>query len=569
MEKVLYFREQLAAHGSVRDFEVELCAKSGEILIVLLQADMVEIGGEPHIVAAGVDITARHRAQAELQRTHERLRQSEELFSKAFRANPALVTITRLADGTLVGINEAFLRATGYIEAEVLGRTSNDLGLHAAPGQRERFVGEITARGSIREIEFMIRTKGGDVRTLLVSGERTDIDGTPHVLTVGLDITERKRADAKLRENELKLRENEARISTAFHASPALMTIARLSDGGYVEVNDAFVRWLGVERERILGRSWQDFAMWEDLAAGERFFAELMRTRSVRNVECPLRRRDGENCILQVSADIIEINREPHILGFALDITQRKRAEAEQQQALAKERELSQLKTDFVSLVSHEFRTPLEVIMSSVDNLDRYHDRLPAGRRHELLRTINKSVRRMAGMMEEVLFLGRLDSERAEFKPAGLDLATLCQRVCDEMQSATNGRCPIALHIDGGLAGACGDEAVLRHILTNLLSNAVKYSEPGQPAELVVRREYDTAVFDVIDHGRGIPLADQKRLFEAFHRGSNVRQVPGTGLGLLIVRRCVELHGGTIRFESVEGRGTTFMVRLPLFAAAP
>jgi PAS domain S-box-containing protein len=315
-QKIQYFREQLDAQGMVRDFEVELCTKSGEILIVLLQADMVEIGGEPHVVAAGVDITARHRAQAELQRTHERLRQSEELFSKAFRANPALVTITRLADGTLAGVNEAFLRATGYTEAEVLGRTANDLGLHAAPGQRERFVGEITARGSIREVEFVIRTKGGDVRTLLVSGERTDIEGTPHVLTVGLDITERKRADAKLRENELKLRENEARISTAFHASPALMTIARLSDGGYVEVNDAFVRWLGVEREKILGRSWQEFAFWEDPAAGERFFAELMRTRSVRNVECPLRRRDGETRVLQVSADIIEINREPHILGL-------------------------------------------------------------------------------------------------------------------------------------------------------------------------------------------------------------------------------------------------------------
>jgi signal transduction histidine kinase len=105
----------------------------------------------------------------------------------------------------------------------------------------------------------------------------------------------------------------------------------------------------------------------------------------------------------------------------------------------------------------------------------------------------------------------------------------------------------------------------LRHIFTNLLSNAVKYSPPDQRVDFVVQREGDNAICRVTDRGCGIPEADQKRLFQAFHRGSNVRQIPGTGLGLLIVQRCVALHGGEIQFESIEGQGTTFAVRIPLF----
>ncbi|MCI0535018.1 MAG: ATP-binding protein [Verrucomicrobiales bacterium] len=236
---------------------------------------------------------------------------------------------------------------------------------------------------------------------------------------------------------------------------------------------------------------------------------------------------------------------------------------------LARERELSELKSEFVSLVSHEFRTPLEIIMSSVDNLERYHDRLPEEKRQQLLRTVNKSVRRMAGMMEEVLVLGRLETDRMTFKPAPFDLRSFCQRVCDEIESATSKRCPIEFQMNSTPQGANGDESLLRHIFTNLLSNAVKYSPVDKRVEFTIHRAEENAICRVADHGCGIPEADQKRLFQAFHRGSNVRQIPGTGLGLLIVQRCVALHGGEIQFESVEDEGTIFTVRLPLFTHNP
>lgn len=232
---------------------------------------------------------------------------------------------------------------------------------------------------------------------------------------------------------------------------------------------------------------------------------------------------------------------------------------------LARERELRELKSNFVSLVSHEFRTPLEVIMSSADNLQRYHDRLPPEKREHLLRTINKSVRHMSGMMEEVLVLGRLETDGISFKPAPIAFRAFCQRVCDEIESATGKRSPIHLDMDGTPDDATGDESLLRHIFTNLLSNAVKYSPPDERVEFAIHRESNDAICRFRDRGCGIPEADQKRLFQAFHRGSNVGQIPGTGLGLLIVQRCVELHAGKLRFESTEARGTTFTVTLPLF----
>jgi signal transduction histidine kinase len=246
-------------------------------------------------------------------------------------------------------------------------------------------------------------------------------------------------------------------------------------------------------------------------------------------------------------------------------------AELASQQAreLAAERELNELKSRFVSMVSHEFRTPLGITMSAVELLRNYADRLPPDKLKELLGDIYSSTLRMSGLMEQVLLLGRVEAGKMNFQRAPLDLAGLGDKLVDETLSATNRRCPVFFRADKDLDGAQGDESLLRHILSNLLSNAVKYSPDGGSVDFTIHRGSNHAVFTVRDHGIGIPEADRARLFEAFHRASNVGQTPGTGLGLLIVKRCVDLHQGTIRFESAEGRGTTFVVRLPLFGQEP
>jgi signal transduction histidine kinase len=249
------------------------------------------------------------------------------------------------------------------------------------------------------------------------------------------------------------------------------------------------------------------------------------------------------------------------------EVAERTRAQSDLARALNTERELNELKSRFVAIVSHEFRTPLGIIMSAVELLRNYGERLPAGKREELHNDIHTSTRHMSGLMEQVLVLGRVEGGRLGYRPVPIDLEQLCGRLTDESLSATNRRCRIEFRAEGDLSGAQGDEILLRHILSNLLSNGVKYSPAGGVVEFEVRREGGGAVFSVRDAGIGIPDADLPHLFEAFRRASNVGETPGTGLGLLIVKRCVELQAGAIEVESKVGAGTTVVVKLPLFGA--
>src|SRR5262249_13259298 len=147
-------------------------------------------------------------------------------------------------------------------------------------------------------------------------------------------------------------------------------------------------------------------------------------------------------------------------------------------------------------------------------------------------------------------------------RPAPLDLAMFGQRLVDEVISATNSRCRIQFKAASDCPEAQADEGLLRHIFTNLLNNAAKYSPPGSVVEFELQARNPLALFTVQDRGIGIPESERPLLFQAFHRGSNVGDTPGTGLGMTIVKRCVELHGGKIGFKSKEGHGTTFIVAL-------
>jgi signal transduction histidine kinase len=273
----------------------------------------------------------------------------------------------------------------------------------------------------------------------------------------------------------------------------------------------------------------------------------------------------GRDVPLEVILTRIEWGGRQIIQAVLHDISGRKQVETELLRALAREKELGQLKSNFVSMISHEFRTPLGIILSSAELLEGYFDQLEAHERREQLESIQKQSHRMAALMEEALLLGQFEAGKLEFKPVPLELRLCCRRLVDEVLSATDRQCPIRL-VDHPLPGpAHADERLLRHIFHNLLTNAVKYSAPGTPVEFQVALRDTHAVFVIRDAGIGIPDADREWLFEAFHRGRNVGDRPGTGLGLTIVKRCVALHGGTIKIESRLGEGTTVTVALPVF----
>ena len=240
---------------------------------------------------------------------------------------------------------------------------------------------------------------------------------------------------------------------------------------------------------------------------------------------------------------------------------------AELNVALAEEKELNRLKGNFISMVTHEIRTPLALILGSSEILSRYLERLTPDKRTEHLQTIDAAVQRMSELLEDVLLFSKAEAGRMEFNPVELDLKSFCTQLVDELLSATNRRCPIELSVDSDGPGR-GDEGLLRHIFSNLITNAVKYSPPGTPVKFCLSRDGGNAVFIVQDRGMGIPEVDRKRLFTPFYRGKNVTTIQGTGLGLVIVKHCVERHGGRIEVDSMENLGTTVSVQLPLFSPA-
>ena len=255
------------------------------------------------------------------------------------------------------------------------------------------------------------------------------------------------------------------------------------------------------------------------------------------------------------------------VLIFFLDVTQRRQADTDMRTAVRRQQELNDLRSRFVSMTSHEFRTPLATILSSQELLRHYHERLPASERVELLGVIASGVHRMTTMLDRVLLLGKADARMLEFRPALVDLQVFCQALVQETLSLPhNAGCQVVLQCPPELAPTLCDEKLLRHILTNLLSNAVKYSPQGGEVRLRVLPELDQLVLEVSDQGIGIPQQEIDHLFESFHRASNVGNIHGTGLGLAIVKNAVDLHGGTITVSSTLGQGTCFTVTLPLGA---
>lgn len=234
------------------------------------------------------------------------------------------------------------------------------------------------------------------------------------------------------------------------------------------------------------------------------------------------------------------------------------------EEALQQSEELLQLKSHFISLTSHEFRTPLTAIFSSTEMLEVYDHKWSQEKKQTHWRRIKTSIQRMLQLLEEVLLVAKAEAGKLSFNPVPLNLSQFGLELVEEVQLSLGGEHTVEYLVRGTPTPATMDEKLLRHILINLLSNAVKYSPNGKPVRFELNFQPPRVRFVIQDYGIGIPKEDQECLFKSFHRATNVGKIPGTGLGLVIVKQSVDLHGGEITVESEMGVGTTFTVILPL-----
>ncbi|HEY9628881.1 MAG TPA: PAS domain S-box protein [Coleofasciculaceae cyanobacterium] len=338
-------------------------------------------------------------------------------------------------------------------------------------------------------------------------------------------------------------------------------------------VNQAFTKITGYEAEEALGKT-------PRILQGEKTDPEaLSKIRTALEawqpvvVELVNYCKDGTEFWAELSIAPVanEVGWFTHWVAIQRNITERKQAEAEIQKALEQERELRELKSRFISMASHEFRTPLATIMASSDLLKSFGHKLSEEKKLERLNKIQAEVNNMTQLLEEVLLIGKAEAGKMQFNPTLLNLPQLCQDILDELGLASD-RHSLTFEQVGNEAEPDGlisaDEKLLRHILTNLLSNAIKYSPHGGEVSLKLQYEPASITFQIQDQGIGIPLADQGHLFEPFHRASNAGSISGTGLGLAIIRYAATLHGGTIQFDSTVGLGSRFTVSIPRVGSA-
>ncbi|MBR8836641.1 MAG: PAS domain S-box protein [Stigonema ocellatum SAG 48.90 = DSM 106950] len=372
------------------------------------------------------------------------------------------------------------------------------------------------------------------------------------------EITECKRT-----ERELGAREELFQAMFNF----AAVGVAQLSiDGKWLLVNEKLCDIVGYTKEDLLSRTVQDITHPDDIYAHLEYVRQMLAQEiQTYSMEKRYIRKDSSYVWINLTLSLVpQPEGEPkYFVATVEDISERKQAEVKLHEALKTEKELGELRARFVYMISHEFRNPLHIISFATSLLKRYSQEYTEEKKLKSLHRIQIAVEHLSKLMDDVLIIGRSEAGKLKFEPKTLDLEQFCRDLVAQFQQSYSSQHTVCFTSLGDCSRVYVDEKLLRPMLTNLLDNAIKYSPNNSTVDLRLSSRNGEVIFQIIDSGIGIPAADQKRLFEAFHRGNNVGDIPGTGLGLAVVKKLVDIHEGEISIASDVGVGTTFTIKLP------
>ncbi len=528
--------EKFKEQGYMRDLEYELVRKGGTKMSALVSASLVRDPDGSYLMSRATlyDVTEWNQAVLAL-------KESEERFGLMFQHSPNAIMVTSVADGRVIDANEGLLRIVGRARADVIGRTTAELGFWRDVEERAAALDlEAMARGSIERYQRIIRTPAGEQRDMLVSATRIELQGEAVLLSMIEDVTERRRAERLLRESE-------RRLAKVIEASPEAITIASVEDGIFIEVNPAGERLSGFARGEMIGRSAVEMGFWPDLEERRRLIADLQRDEAVRGREVRLRRKDGEVRDVLASAALIDIMGRKLILFQGIDITERKNAE----KALREHEEL-------------------------LRELSAHHDSVREGERAHIAREIHdemgqaltalkmdlsvlglesaKTAPRIAKRVQELK--GRVDAMiqvvrnvATALRPAALDLGILpgIEWLVDEFQKRSGIACHVT--VENSEIDLAEDRGiVLFRILQESLTNISRHAQ-ARNVDISLRSDATHIRLDVKDDGRGFDTeaAGKKKTF-----------------GLLGIRERVIMLHGSLSITSVPGEGTQVSVSIPV-----
>jgi PAS domain S-box-containing protein len=499
--------------------------------------------------------------------------EAQQRFERLFRHNPALMALTSRTDGTYVDVNDAWLSSLGYARADVIGRTVADLDLFMNQSVHGEVAKKLQLSGVLRDVEVGIRRKDGSILHGVLSGEVVGGPGQELVLTVTLDITERKRAESQLLETS-------DRLALAVRAGNIGIWDWDAVAGKMVW-DDQMLRLYGITRSEFTGAyaDWSSRLHQEDAERaiaeaqqalrGERLFDTEFRVvwadGSVHNIRgLGLVQRDSDGQAIR-------------LIGTNWDITEQKRAEAELFEANQQLREATEranemanranlantAKSEFLANMSHEIRTPMNGVIGMLELLQG--TRL-SEEQHKYAEVATNSGKALLALLNDILDISKIEAGKMELEQAPFDLLMLLNEIASTAAASASAKgLQFQLDVDPAIrAGYVGDANRLRQVITNLLSNAIKFTSRGKVVlELRLLTYADnraTLRFAVLDSGIGIEESRQSALFQKFTQvdASTTRRFGGTGLGLAISRELVEMMGGLIGVHSQPDAGSEF-----------
>jgi PAS domain S-box-containing protein len=524
--------------------------------IVFSAAPLTDSEGKINgMVAVVADITEQKR-QAEQVRL---------LQSVAVNTNDAIIiTEARPIDEPgprILYVNKAFTKMTGYTLEEVLGKTPRLLqGPKTSRCELDKVRLALSQWQSVTVEVINYRKDGSEFWSEFNVVPVTDKAGhCTHWISIQRETTERKL-------NEEALRLSEGRFRQVVENALDIITI--LEPNGAIHYQSPSVeKVLGYTSEQFRSENFFAYIHEEDLANIRSGIIEAIEDHKiVRPIEFRCRHQEGGWLNLEAIAQkFIDDAPKTRIVVTSRDISERKRLE-EVRIALEQEKELNMVKTRFFSMASHEFRTPLSTVLAAaqvLENACSVSDNAQKQLRN--LHRIQNSVKNMVQLLDDILTINRAETGNLEFNPKPIALEKFCRQFIEEIKLSTDTKHELKFTCHGQeRINVCLDEKLLRSILANLLSNAIKYSPQASQIDLYLTFSLDKIEFQVQDRGVGILTEDRGEIFEPFYRGLNVRHLTGTGLGLVVVKKCVDLHGGSISIASEIGKGTTVKILLPL-----
>lgn len=505
------------------------------------------------------------------------------LFELAFNsASEGLVVVDEKSD--IILVNQRLLDLFGFEEEELVGKPIEVLIPMSKRknhvGYRDRYVKDPKSRPmGLAGMSLQGQKKNGEEFPVEVSLNAFEVEGKRRVMGLVTDISARVRMEEELQNAQANLQSlNKELESLVIKRTKALEESQKLyqlisnnfPDGVISVIDDQFNYLFADGRELVKqGFNSQDLVGMPFLNRFKNEAREVLALNLAR-----LRQNEDILCEVEVDGDhyelhMVQISQEKsankkRFLIVEINITKQKLVELEQAKALQKEKELGEMKSRFVSMASHEFRTPLSAILSSASLIEKYEKESQQPNRLKHTDRIRSSVSNLTDILNDFLSFEKLNENKVSVDLEFVNVCELIEYAVEELEAIRKTGQRIIVDKPSESCEFLSDGKILKNILLNMLSNGLKYSGDNGEVKIGLRMENMLLKLEIADNGIGIPEKDQKNLFERFFRAENVSNIQGTGLGLNIVKKYIELLGGEINFKSKLGEGTTFYIELPV-----